>query len=177
MKNIYVVVSHTGSIISRIISKVTGDEYSHVSVSFDDDLESMYSFGRIYTNFPFIGGFVRESTDRGMMKKFRMTANIVVVQLTVEDDKYFEVRDYIMEMYAERKKYHYNYIGLFLAKRGVLFKRNYYFYCSEFVKDVLERFNLVDKNELKKVVRPVELMNLRGGKIIYKGKLCEFAHA
>lgn len=174
MKNIYIVVSQTGSIVSRIIRKVTGDRYNHVAISFDDDLNAMYSFGRIFPNNPVVGGFVKESPSYGTMKKFRL-ADIVVVQLSVQDEKYQEINEYISAMYAERRKYHYNYIGLFLARRGLHFRREKYFYCSEFVKDLLERFNLVEKNDFAKVVRPMELLKVRGGKVVYQGKLCEFA--
>lgn len=174
MKNIYVIVSQTGSIVSRLIRFVTGDKYTHASISLDDDLNEMYSFGRIYPNNPVVGGFVKESPDYGAMKKFRM-AEIVVIKLSVREEKYREVNEYIAAMYAERKKYHYNYIGLFLARRGLHYKRANYFYCSEFVKDMLERFGLVGQSEFGDVVRPIELLKLKEGEIIYRGKLCEFA--
>ena len=174
MKKIYVVVSQTGSIVSRIIRRVTGDKYTHASIAFEEDPTSMYSFGRIYKNFPIWGGFVKESPSHGAMKKFR-TADIVVVQLSVPEEKYREVNEYILEMYAQRKKYHYNYLGLFLARHGIHFRRKMHFYCSEFVKDILERFDIVDKGDFAKVVRPIELLNIRGGKIVYQGKLCEYA--
>ena len=60
MKNIYLVLSQTRSILSRIISRATGDRYAHVSLSLSDDLDEMYSFGRVYAFTPIIGGFVRE---------------------------------------------------------------------------------------------------------------------
>lgn len=176
MKNIYIVVSQTGSIVSRIIRWVTGDKYTHAAISFDEDLSEMYSFGRIYPNNPVIGGFVKESPAYGTMKKFRM-ADIVVIKLSVLEEKYREINEYIASMYAERKKYHYNYIGLFLARHGLHYKRTNYFYCSEFVKDLLERFHLIGDKEFGDVVRPIELLNLKEGEIVYQGKLCEFAGA
>ena len=176
MKNIYIVVSQTGSIVSRIIRKVTGDKYTHAAISFDDKLNEMYSFGRIHPNNPVIGGFVKESPSYGTMKKFCM-ADIVVIKISVLEEKYKEINEYINSMYAERKKYHYNYIGLFLARRGLHYKRDNYFYCSEFVKDLLERFNLVSENEFGNVIRPIEFLNLKEGEIVYQGKLNDFVSA
>jgi hypothetical protein len=173
MKNIYVVVSKTGSIVSRLIGRATGDPYTHASIALDDSLEPMYSFGRIYTNNPVIGGFVKESVNYGSMKKFR-TAEIVVIQLKVENEQYAEINEYIDAMYRQRKKYHYNYIGFFLAKFGLHIHRDNYFYCSEFVKDLLTRFHIIEEKQFSKVVRPVELLNVEGT-VVYQGKLCEYA--
>lgn len=176
MKHIYIVVSQTGSIVSRIIRLVTGDRYTHAAISLDEDLNEMYSFGRIHPNNPVIGGFVRESPSYGTMKKFRM-ADIVVIKLSVQEEQYREINGYIASMYAERKKYHYNYIGLFLARNGLHYRRANSFYCSEFVKDLLERFHLVGDGEFGDVVRPIEFLDLKEGEIVYRGKLCEFASA
>lgn len=175
MKHIYVVVSQTGSIVSRIIRRVTGDQYTHASIALDENLDAMYSFGRVYPSNPIIGGFVKESPKYGTMKKFR-TADIVVIQLQVTDEQFIEIKNYIHSMYVRRKKYHYNYIGLFLAKFGLIFRRDNYFYCSEFVKEILERFHLVEKNTFPDAVRPVELLEVKG-EIVYQGRLCEYAEA
>ena len=63
MKACYVVLCRTGTILSRAIGKLTGDWYTHASISFDDNLCSMYSFGRLWSYNPWIGGFVKESTE------------------------------------------------------------------------------------------------------------------
>ena len=47
MKKIYIILTHTGTILSKIIKKYTKDEFSHVSISLDVDLKEMYSFGRL----------------------------------------------------------------------------------------------------------------------------------
>ena len=175
MKNIYIVVSQTNSVVSRLLRHVTGDKYNHVSISFDENLSAMYSFGRIFAITPIFGGFVRESPAYGTMKKFIKTADIVILKLAVEEDTYLKINQHIAKMYSERRKYHYNYIGLLLAKTGFYFHREKYFYCSEFVKDVLERFDVVGKDDFAQIVRPMELLNIPGGKIIYQGKLLTYA--
>lgn len=71
MKHIYVVISQTASIVSRLIRWSTGDPYTHASISLDQNLDEMYSFGRIFPNNPLIGGFVKESPRYGTMKKIQ----------------------------------------------------------------------------------------------------------
>lgn len=176
MKNVYVIVSHTGTLLSRIIRKLTGDKYTHASIGFEEDLSEMYSFGRIFPYNPLLGGFVKESPLYGTMKRFRF-ADIVVLKISVPAEKFAEINTYIVNMYRNRDKYHYNYIGLFLAKFGIHRRKKNYFYCSEFVQDILEKFDLVAKDEFNGVVRPAELLNIKQGKVIYRGKLCNYGSA
>ena len=60
-KQLYIVISQTGTLLSRILKALTGAEYNHASISLSEDLEEMYSFGRRYPYNPFWGGFVMES--------------------------------------------------------------------------------------------------------------------
>ena len=43
-KQIYIVISQTGTILSRILKLVTKAEYNHASISLVPDLNTMYSF-------------------------------------------------------------------------------------------------------------------------------------
>jgi len=49
MQKIYIVLTHTGTLLSNLIKLYTKNDYSHVSLAFDEDLNEMYSFGRLYT--------------------------------------------------------------------------------------------------------------------------------
>ena len=44
MKKIYIVLTHSGTALSKIIKGFTKDEFSHVSISLDKELNEMYSF-------------------------------------------------------------------------------------------------------------------------------------
>ena len=63
MKKIYIVLTHSGTALSKIIKGFTKDEFSHVSISLDKELNEMYSFGRLNPYNPFWGGFVHEYID------------------------------------------------------------------------------------------------------------------
>lgn len=45
-KNIYIVLTQTGTLLSRIIKFLTQGQYNHASIGFDEELNYMYSFGR-----------------------------------------------------------------------------------------------------------------------------------
>ena len=80
-------------------------------------------------------------------------------------------------MYAERKKYKYNYWGLFLSKWRVRVRsgKGNRFYCSEFVKACLECFNIANAKELPKIIKPIDFLKLNNKNIIYTGLLQNYA--
>ena len=86
-REIYIVLSHTGSIVSRIIGRVTGKVYNHASISVDASLETMYSFGRVHPYNPVWGGFVKESPNYGTFRRFSDT-EVQVLAISVNDEQY-----------------------------------------------------------------------------------------
>ena len=52
-KQIFIVISQTGTVLSRILKRITGAEYNHASLSLSPDLKKMYSFGRRHPYNPF----------------------------------------------------------------------------------------------------------------------------
>ena len=84
MKSAYIVISQTGSLLSRAISCFTGSPYSHSSLSLDCTFETMFSFGRLHPYDPFVGGFVREGRSTGTFKRFADT-RVLVLHIPVSD--------------------------------------------------------------------------------------------
>ena len=85
MKKIYIVLTHTGTILSKIIKSYTKDEFSHVSIALDSGLQKMYSFGRLHPYNPFWSGFVHEHIDKGTYKRFYKTkAKVYSYEVTEE---------------------------------------------------------------------------------------------
>ena len=86
-KQLYIVISQTGTLLSRILKALTGAEYNHASISLSEDLEEMYSFGRRYPYNPFWGGFVMESPHAGTFRRFSNT-KVLVLSVTVSEEQY-----------------------------------------------------------------------------------------
>ncbi len=63
---VYFVVSQTGTCFSRLLQLFNRAEYNHVSLSLDDSLDRLYSFGRQCLYFPLAAGFVREQPHYGI---------------------------------------------------------------------------------------------------------------
>ena len=111
MKKIYVVLTHTGTLLSKIIRCYTKDEFSHCSISLDVNLKEMYSFGRLNPYNAFWGGFVHEYIDKGTFKRFYNTkARIYSLELT--DEQYEKIKDNVMKIQGNKDEYKFNILGL-----------------------------------------------------------------
>ena len=173
-RNIYIIVSQTGTILSRIIKVVTGDEYNHASISMDSTMEAMYSFGRRHPYNPVWGGLVMESPFTGTFKRFRGTQAIILC-LTVDEEQYDQIEKYLRWMYRNRGKYHYNYIGLFLALFHKPYRQKNCYYCSEFVREILARFGVASEEMFEEIIKPMHFLNLPDANIVYRGRLADYA--
>ena len=87
MSKVYIVLTYTGTILSKLVRGYTRKEYAHVSLALDKELKEMYSFGRLNPYIPFIGGFVHESVDHGTFKRFYKTKT-KIYSLEVNEEQY-----------------------------------------------------------------------------------------
>lgn len=173
-KKVYIVLSHTGSIVSKLIKLFTRKEFSHASISLTEDLQWMFSFGRIHPYNPFWGGFVRESLDKGALKRFR-DARAAILEVEVSSEEFEGIRKTIETMLHDQKKYHYNYLGLFKAGMHLPHNRSEYrYYCSEFVRDILQNNHVSGLEGLPKIVHPVNFLELPY-EVVYRGRLCDYS--
>ena len=159
MKKIYIVLTHSGTTLSKIIKNYTKDEFSHVSISLDKPLQEMYSFGRRHPYNPFWAGFVHEYIDKGTFKRFYQT-RAKVYSLEITDEQYEKVENKIRQIQKEKERYHFNIIGLFAVGFHKRIHKEYSFYCAEFVKTVLEKAEI--KTELPEIVKPEDFKKIQG---------------
>ncbi len=173
-REIYIVVSQTGAIMSRILKGVTKAEYNHVSLSLDKGLGTMYSFGRRYAYTPWMGGFVRESPHWGTFKRFQET-KAIVLSVPVTQEQYEELDAFLRQMYSRKWKYHYNYLGVMLALFSIVYQHENCYYCSEFVRDTLDRFAVVDAECFEAIVKPQDFLDVCGENVVFSGNLQNYA--
>lgn len=171
MKNIYIVMTQTGTLLSRLIKGYTGCEYAHVSISLDKNLDEMYSFGRLNPYNPFWGGFIHERVNSGTFKRFKNTI-AGIVELEVTDEQYNNLRNIIKKMEERINPYRFNILGLILVGFNIKYEMEDHFYCAEFLKYLFEECNI--ENNLPRLVAPDDFKNIKGIKYIYKGKLSEY---
>ena len=168
MKKVYIILTYSGTFLSKIIKYYTRDEFSHVSISLDSDLKKMYSFGRLNPYNPFWAGFVHEGVNFGTFKRFSRT-RAKVYSLEVEDEQYEKIKDAIYYIKKVRKQYKFNLLGLFAVGFKIRIKSNKAFYCAEFVKYALDKAEV--KTDLPDLVRPENFKDIKNIKLEYEGLL------
>ena len=173
---IYIVISQTGTVLSRILKFITGAEYNHVSIGLSKDLQYMYSFGRKNPYNPFFGGFVLESKNFGTFKRFSNT-KVKVLSIDVNSDTYKAITERMEYMLNNKNDFGYNYLGLYLALFKIAKKSEKRFYCSEFVKQILLDYDIEGSKMLEDIPipRPIDFLDIPNTDTIYIGKLKDYA--
>ncbi len=175
-KEIYIVVTQTGSIVSRLLKRVTGAEYNHASIALDPELRNMYSFGRRFTYFPWYAGFVAESPEFGAFKRFSDT-RAVIMSIPVTEKAYEKIKERLDEMLENKNAYHYDIIGLLLAYFNIIYKRDHHYYCSDFVRELLVQFGVEDPELFMPIVQPQHFLDIPDSRVVYRGKLSEYSES
>ena len=166
-KKIYILLTDTGTLFTKLIKLYTKKPYNHASISFDSELSEVYSFGRKTARNPFIGGFVKEDVDKGLFKE----ANCAVYALTVNEVQLQKMNHYIKEIEAQKGEYRYNLLGLlgFLLNKPI--QRKKAFFCSQFVATVLKECNIIDFGKSPSLVAPNDLQKVSKCQLVYEGEL------
>lgn len=171
MKKVYIVLTFTGTALSRIVRVCTRRKYCHVSISLDKKLKHMYSFGRVNPYIPFLGGFVQESPEFGTFKRFKNT-KAKIYELEVSDEDYKKIKELIKDFENNKNTYRFNVIGLIAVLFHVNPARDNHYYCAEFVKYILDSSNL--NVDLPVLIKPEDFRNVGGSSCIYTGLLRDY---
>jgi hypothetical protein len=169
-KQVYILLTNTGSLLTKLIKLYTKKPYNHASIAFDRNLSEVYSFGRKTARNPFIGGFVKEDVWTGLFKQ----ADCAIYSLHVTEDQIQKMKQYLQEIEARKKQYRYNFLGLF----GVMFnkplKRKNAFFCSQFVAFVLKESAIMDFEKPLALIAPYDLQCVSTVQLVYEGKLKDY---
>lgn len=154
----------------NLVYAVTGANYTHASLAFDEDLSCLYSSTRKngYTMFP--AGPSREYLNRGV---FRLRENVpcALYALDVSDEAYTRARRRAEHMMAHGSLYQFNVIGLALCGMHIRWKRRRHYFCSQFVSEVLEKSGAMELPKHSTLMHPNDYTRLEELRCVYKGTL------
>ena len=171
MKKVYLILTHSGSIPSKLIKYYTGFKYSHISIALKKDIDNMYSFGRKKYNNPFNGGFIIENKNSRFYKKFNKTT-CTILELEVSNVSYKKLVKLLNHYKDNIDIYKYDFLGIIFSIFNITYKRNNYSVCSEFVGRLLEESSIYYFN--KKRIKPIDFLNIPNIKKIYEGLLLDY---
>lgn len=173
---IYLLLTDTGSLFTKLIKYFTKDTYNHSSLSLDINLLNVYSFGRKNPRNPLSGGFVKEDIWNKIYNVFPETT-CALYEIEV-NDKELEDLKMILEIFEkDSEKYGYNLIGLITYYLGMNLDVGERYFCSEFVSTVLKeaKISYSEKNPSK--IKPMDLLSIenREVRLVYEGGLYMYA--
>lgn len=169
-RKVYIILTDTGTLFTRMIKLYTKKPYNHASISFDPYFSDIYSFGRKNPRNPFVGGFVTESIHQGLLKK----AKCAIYCCTITEQQYKKMNEYLHKMDVQRNRYRYNLIGLFAIAFNKEIERENAFFCSQFVTTVLTEGGVIEFSKHASHVTPYDLQQVPYFQLIYQGNFEDY---
>jgi hypothetical protein len=168
---IYILLLDTGTLFTKAIKLYTKVPFNHASISFTEDLEEVYSFGRKVPKNPFIGGFVKERVEYD----FFQNARCAVYSCTVTKEAFERMRNKVKEIESNKDMYRYNLLGVFAIAVNKNVQRKNAFFCSQFVAMILKEAGLHFDNKPLHFVTPSDIQKCSKLKLEYKGILKNYS--
>lgn len=172
-KEIYILLTHTGSLLSKLIKRYTKEPFSHVSIAFDSNLDEVYSFGRKRPRNPLIAGFVVEDIRNGTFSMFSETT-YGLYSLNINDFQYNNLKNTMLEFEKIKQKSSYNLLGLVGVYLGHPIDRTYAYFCSQFVAAAFEKSGIMIFNKPIGLVTPKDFRTCSSLNFVKSGKLSYF---
>ncbi|MNW45904.1 hypothetical protein D3C74_231800 [compost metagenome] len=171
--SVYILLTNTGTLFTKMIKTYTKAPYNHASISFDRTLSELYSFGRKNPHNPLNGGFVKEDIKTGTFSKYPNTT-CVIYELQVSEREVEKMQRVLQLFIRRRNKFLYNILGVIgvALKEPVEFSNSYF--CSQFVAEILERSGIKLWNKLPALVTPDDFRQSDRLQLIYEGKLSDY---
>jgi hypothetical protein len=169
---VFIVLTRSPTILSRLIHRVTRDKYTHAALALDENLEYMFSFGRRRVSNPFIGCFKRESLNDEIYGACTELPG-VIAEIPVTPVQYATIRGMVESFLLNHHNYSYNTLGLIRNLIRLPAENSTRFFCSEFVYYVLRESGVCDFGEISGSVRPEMLLKING-RIAFEGDLTLF---
>lgn len=171
--SIYIVVSQTNTVLGKLIQRQLGVRFNHCSVSLDDSLNHIFSFGRKELHNVFRAGFVRESKADGFFAEYKRSY-IAVLQIPVTKKQWEQAKDCLLRFKQQGNQYKYSVLGLVYCYLGIPIKRKNKYFCSQFVAEFLRESGLCLFDKDESLICPHDFLKISIGEVIYTGEIGKY---
>jgi len=145
-KQISVLLTRLDGRFSDFIYLCTGRRYTHASIRLDE-------MGDYYCSFNY-RGLCTEKPKFFARRKIRRS---VLFQVSVPAAVHDELKEYLETCLADRDRYHYSKLGVFLCVMRIPHRFQDTFFCSQFVAELLMKANLIEWKRSTSVCTPNHL--------------------
>lgn len=176
MRNIYILLTRSGTLLSQLIALSTCDTFTHVSISLEPDIADFYSFARRRSRLPLPAGLVRERLCEGYWGR-HPGIPCTLLALPVEDAAFSRVKRRLARMNARADEYHYSLLGVLLCAADIVHRRPDHYFCSQFVGELLASSGAVELPRDTSLLHPDDFLALPAAQVCFTGSLGELAAA
>lgn len=177
LKPIFIVVSYTDTPFGKVISKFTGDIYSHAALSFDSILENMYSFN-LSSSYGKHGGISFEKISDYV--KYNAESTMSVLAVFVKEHDFFKIKANVDNYIANYNNTNYSIGNIFniVINRAKDTKYNMNMICSQFVDSMFKLANINITDKSSNLVVPGDFYKVKNPKIfkVFEGKITDYNH-
>ncbi len=171
--HLYVMLSMTGTLPSRVLQGKMKGQYSHCSISLDRNLHHMFSFGRLIKYIFIPGGMVHELPFRNVYSRYKHTI-CAIYEVPVTEEQYYKAEAMIKRLWKNRRKLRYNFPGILAANFKHYPEIPNHYYCTQFVARILKKSG-VNFTEKKYVETDIfDFQYAKDFNLIYEGELRDY---
>ncbi len=172
MKTIYILLTRSTTICSKVVHMATRSEYTHSAISLDKNFDKLYTFSRRHKRLILPAGFVVESAYEGIMGDSD-DMNCAVYELEISNHAYRKLERLLRHMDYHKRKYRYSILGLIFIFFNKPYQRKGYYFCSQFVHYALTESGAIEDSRSSSLIKPMYLGELPEAREIFKGKISE----
>lgn len=172
MKSAYIILSQSGTEISKMLKFITKEKYNHSSICIDDSFNEFYSFGRKNVNLPIPGGFIIENAFKHVFGKYK-NIPCMILEKEITDEQYEKLKEIINYFIKNKNVLSYAFITLALTDTNYSIVSDTKFFCSQFVAKVLNDI-AIRTPKAPEHMHPMDFTQVDGIKVIFEGDLKNF---
>lgn len=113
---LYLMISHTGTGVGRIIRGISRYKYNHVALTLDPTFKRWFSFARFNRNVALYGGYTEESAERYFA--FGTDVPVKIFKLEISEEKHEQIADLFAKAGTLDNELVYNFFDILAAIFG-----------------------------------------------------------
>lgn len=162
---IYLFLMHTGTSLSNLIRMYTKTEYTHVTLSFDASMTKLYSFGskKLDDDIPIIGsenGFSVDDINNGVYVNAKNNVKYGCYVIFVTSKARRKMMKKVQYFVDNQVKFKYDIIGLLAYVMHLPHEKQFAYFCSGFVADILQEGEVLGRKRSYSTYTPQDIANL-----------------
>lgn len=167
MKKIYILLTRIPTKGSKWIGLLTHSYYSHTSIGLEEDQDTFYSFAH--------KGF---RVERLSWYQEHLDVACQIYEMNVSEKAYDWIKSIIQYFLYRKEKFQYNAMGAVMCLLHIPYhRRKNYFFCSQFVAEVLKEAKVIRLKKKSTRYRPVDFSMMKQCKLIYHGRVSRLQRA